>query len=61
VLADKFFPVDPFSFEGVIRWVERTRSEGIVDSGFQITVISEENRKRLLELIRVFKIDVTEC
>ncbi len=56
VLADNFFPVDPFSLEGVCRWVKRTESQGIIESGFRITAISEENRAHLEELIRLLRI-----
>ncbi len=56
ILAERLFPVEPFKFEAICRWVKRKRAEGIVDSGFEITRISQEallqfwKLKRLLSL-----------
>ncbi len=52
VEASQMLPVDNFSVEAVCRWVKRRRSEGIVDAGFEITGISEEDKKRVNKLIK---------
>ena len=52
VLADELFPVEPCKLEAVCRWVKRSRTEGIIDAGFEITDISEEGMQQLEKIVR---------
>ena len=56
VMPDSLFPVDPFSFDAVCRWVKTREAEGSVEAGFEITNISEESVNRLTEVIRLLNI-----
>ena len=53
VMPESFFPVDPFSFDAVCRWVKTRQIEGAIAAGFEITNISDEGANRLKEVIRL--------
>jgi hypothetical protein len=53
VQASHIFPVDSFCVNAVCRWVRRRRSDGTIDSGFEITDVTPESKKQLQEFIRL--------
>ncbi len=51
IMVGKFSEFDPFEIEAKCRWVRRSRHDGELATGFEITNISEESLRRLRELI----------
>ncbi|MBI4962364.1 MAG: PilZ domain-containing protein [Desulfomonile tiedjei] len=57
-----FFPIEPFSFEAICRWVRREGPNRDYVGGFEITEISEEGEKRLQEIVsKVSLCDASFC
>lgn len=54
--ADEFFPIPPFWFEASCRWIEEKDGHANSVAEFYITNISNQNRQRLKELIRLIKL-----
>jgi hypothetical protein len=53
ILGDAFGEVDTFEFQAKCRWTNWDEVYNALASGFQITVISERDRKELRKLIRL--------
>jgi len=50
--SDRLFPVGPFALEAQCRWVKNGRSDGQIESGFEITNISEAGSQQLKKIIQ---------
>jgi len=56
VSAEKLFPVQPFGFRAVCRWVKRRRADGIIDSGFEITTISRKAAQEFRKIVELLSL-----
>ena len=50
--SDRLFPVGPFSIEAQCRWVKNGTRDGQIESGFEITKISEAGSQQLKKIIQ---------
>jgi hypothetical protein len=49
--SDSLFPVGPFAVEAQCRWVKNGNGNGQIESGFEITNISESGSRQLKKII----------
>ena len=49
--SDRLFPIGPFAVEAQCRWVKNGNSNGQIESGFEITNISESGSRQLKKII----------
>jgi hypothetical protein len=52
LFSASLFPVAPFALEARCRWVKKGTSDGQIDSGFEITNISEAGSQELKKIIQ---------
>ncbi len=49
--SDRLFPVGPFALQAQCRWVKNGKANGQIDSGFEITNISETSSLQLKKIV----------
>ena len=49
--SDRLFPVGPFALQARCRWVTNGNGSGQIDSGFEITSISEAGSRQLKKIV----------
>lgn len=49
--SDRLFPVGPFALQAQCRWVKNGNGAGQIDSGFEITNISETGSQQLKKIV----------
>ncbi len=49
--SDRLFPVGPFALQAECRWVKNGNGSGQIDSGFEITNISETGSQQLKKIV----------
>jgi len=49
--SDRLFPVGPFALQAQCRWVKNGNGAGQIDSGFEITGISETGSQQLKKIV----------
>ena len=49
--SDRLFPVGPFALQAQCRWVKNGNAAGQIDSGFEITNISETSSQQLKKIV----------
>jgi len=49
--SDRLFPVGPFALQAQCRWVKNGNGNGQIDSGFEITNISETGSQQLKKIV----------
>lgn len=55
LVPEKRLSIDPISFDGECRWIQRDKNTGKETAGFEIVMISEEDIVRLKRLMAILK------